>query len=67
MGYYTKKELSDKDWKTQLAMRYPNIPKGEKVELIDGHVSNLYGSFARVKWNGNIYDVNVYDLEFVEE
>lgn len=30
MGYYTKKELSDKDWKTQLAMRYPNIPKGEK-------------------------------------
>ena len=46
MGFYTKRELSDQDWMTQLAKGYSNIPKGERVEIIDGYVSNLYGSFA---------------------
>lgn len=67
MGFYTKRELSDQDWKTQLAKGYSNIPKGERIEIIDGYVSNLYGSFARVKWNGHVYDVNVRDLEFIKE
>ena len=52
---------------TQLVKGYSSIPKGERVEIIDGYVFNLYGDFARVKWNGYMYDVNVNDLEFVKE
>ena len=66
MGYYARRELSDHDWKTQIAKKYPNIPRGSKVELMR-HVDNLYGSFVRVRWNGNIYDVHMYDLEYMEE
>lgn len=66
MGYYTRRELSDQDWKVQLARKYPNIPKGSKVELMNGWI-NFYESFVRVRWNGKIYDVRMSDLEYVEE
>ena len=57
----TKRELCDQDWKTQLAKRYPNIPKGEEVTFLRKY-NNMYGAFCDVLWNGNVYSVCAEDL-----
>lgn len=52
-------ELDDEDWKTQLARKYPNIPAGSKVKIIEENYVNFYGGpWTRVKWNGNTYWVD---------
>lgn len=58
-----KRELSDNDWKTQLARGYKNIPKGAEVEFIEDY-TNLYGIFAKVRYDGQIYYVDKEELDF---
>ena len=49
-------ELADEDWKTQFARRYPNIPKGTLVNVLQEDYYNFYGGpWTRVEWNGNWY------------
>lgn len=50
------KELSNEDYRTQLARGYSNIPKGSEVEVL-GTLKNFYGEFARVSYEGNTYYV----------
>lgn len=66
MGWYAKRELSDEDWKTQLAKKYGNIPAGAKV-TIEGVVTNFYGTYASVRYNGRHYYVDLDDLEYRTE
>lgn len=51
-------ELSNEDWKTQLARGYPNVPKGAEVKVIDTEFKNLYGHFFKIEWNDNTYYVS---------
>lgn len=52
-------ELADEDWKTQAARKYPNIPKGSKVNVLQENMYNWYGGpWTRVEWNDNWYWVN---------
>lgn len=52
-------ELHDEDWKTQYARKYPNIPAGAKVKILQEDYVNFYGGpWTRVEWNGNWYWVN---------
>ena len=52
-------ELANEDWKTQLALKYPNIPKGAEVGIIEENYYNFYGGpWTRVEWNGNWYWVD---------
>lgn len=52
-------ELANEDWKTQLALKYPNIPKGAEVGIIEENYCNFYGGpWTRVEWNGNWYWVD---------
>ena len=60
-------ELVDEDWKTQLARKYPNVPKGAKVKILQENYINFYGGpWSRIEWNGNWYWVSSKDLEIVE-
>lgn len=37
-------------------MKYPNIPKGAEVGIIEENYCNFYGGpWTRVEWNGNWY------------
>lgn len=38
----TLEELADEDWKTQLARKYPNIPKGAVVNVLQEDMYNWY-------------------------
>lgn len=60
----TLKELADEDYKTQLARRYKNIPKGAIVSVVDDKFTNLYGTFCIVRYKDNTYHVNKRDLDF---
>ena len=52
-------ELADEDWKTQLVQKYPDIPKGSKVNVLQENMYNWYGGpWTRVEWNGHWYWVN---------
>lgn len=62
----TLKELCDEDWKTQLARKYPNIPKGAEVDVID-NVSNFYGYFVWVNYNDQSYYVKEEDIKRKDE
>ena len=49
-------ELADEDWKTQAARKYPNIPKGSVVYVIQEDYYNWYGGpWTKVEWNNNLY------------
>ena len=49
-------EISDEDWKTQLARKYPNIPAGEMVAIVQEDYMNFYGGpWSRVMWHDNLY------------
>lgn len=67
MKAITVKELSNEDWKTQLARKYGNIPPNTEVEVIKQDVMNFYGSWCLVEYNGNRYYVDEKDLIFKEE
>lgn len=56
--------LSDEDYKTQLARGYDDIPAGAEVEFY-GYFTNFYGRFAQVKYKGNTYSVPPYGIKFV--
>ena len=66
MGWYAKSELPDSDWKTQLAKGYGNIPKGARVEFVRV-MSNFYGTYASVRYDGRHYYVRKSELEYREE
>lgn len=66
MGWYAKSELPDSDWKTQLAKGYGNIPKDARV-VFEGVMSNFYGTYASVQYNGRHYYVKQSELEYREE
>lgn len=52
-------ELADEDWKTQAARKYPNIPRGSIVNVLQEDYYNFYGGpWIRVEWSGNWYWVN---------
>jgi len=52
-------ELADEDWKTQLARKYPNIPKGSIVNVLQENMYNWYGGpWTRVEWKDNWYWVS---------
>ena len=57
-------ELSDEDWKTQLAHKYSNIPEGVIVDIIDEDIQNYYGTWQLVRWNGNTYYVSKRNLNY---
>ena len=49
-------EVADEDWKTQLARKYPNIPAGTRVAVLQEDYYNWYGGpWTRVEWNNNLY------------
>ena len=59
-----KRDLADKDWKTQLARGYPDIPKGSTVKIIEEGMVNFYGGpWTRVEFDGNWYWVAEDDIE----
>lgn len=64
--YITKSSLCDGDWRTQAAMGYGNIPKGEEVKFIS-EFSNFYGLWVEVAWGGERYSVRHSDLIVREE
>ena len=65
MKAITKIELSDQDWKTQLARGYPNIPAGEEVTIINEDYINFYGTWCEVLWNNNRYYVSKQNLKIL--
>ena len=49
-------ELFDEDWKTQAALKYPNVPEGSIVNVLQEDYYNWYGGpWAKVEWDGNWY------------
>lgn len=55
----TLEELADEDWETQLARKYPNIPKGSIVNVLQEDYYNFYGGpWTRVEWKDNLYWVS---------
>lgn len=49
-------EIADEDWKTQLAQKYPDIPKDSIVNVLQENYYNWYGGpWTRVEWNNNLY------------
>jgi hypothetical protein len=63
--YIAKKELSDNDFRTQAALKYPNIPAGAEVEHIET-ITNFYGRYAKVRWNRTLYYVKPDDIKKIE-
>ena len=53
--YFTNCVVANKDWKTQLARGYPNIPANEEVKMIQEEYANFYGVWCIVEWKGNLY------------
>ncbi len=49
------KEISNEDWKTQLAQGYPNVPKGAEVKILERDFRNFYGRWTLIQYNGNQY------------
>jgi hypothetical protein len=64
--YCALKELSDCDYKTQMAKGYGNIPKYAEVEFVR-YIQNLYGNYMRVRYKGIVYDVRPEDIVIIEE
>ena len=60
-------ELSDEDWKTQMAHGYPNIPKGATVKVLNENYQNYYGIFCEVEYNGRHYYVDPMGIEFLTQ
>lgn len=60
-------ELSDEDWKTQMAKGYPNIPKGATVKVISENYQNYYGIFCEVEYNGRYYYVDPNGIKFLTQ
>lgn len=60
----TKRTLCDQDWKTQLARGYVNIPENSVVKVLEENIVNLYGSWVRVEYKGNLYYVSKDDLDY---
>lgn len=63
----TKQTLCDQDWKTQLAVKYPNIPANCVVEVVEDNFVNFYGQWAKVIWRNNSYYVDKKSLDFSEQ
>ena len=64
--YCALKELSDCDYKTQMAKGYGNIPKYAEVEFVK-YFRNLYGDYMRIRYKDRIYDVKSEDIMIIEE
>ncbi len=64
--YITKHSLCDGDSKTQIALGYSNIPKGEEVKFVR-EFSNFYGWWVDVAWGGRRYSVRHSNLIVREE
>jgi hypothetical protein len=64
----TTEKISNEDWKTQLTRKYPDIPKGSIVNVLQEDYYNFYGGpWTRVEWNGNWYwtsPSNIKKLDF---
>ena len=58
------REIYDEDYETQMALKYPNIPKGEIVEYL-GALHNFYGDYVKVLWNNRTYVTTWDKLEAV--
>ncbi len=58
------REIYDEDFKTQAALKYPNIPKGEIVEYL-GEFRNFYGDYVKVLWNNRRYNTTWDKLEVI--
>ena len=69
MGKFAQalQELSDEDWKTQMAHGYPNIPKGATVKVLNEKYQNYYGTFCEVEYNGRHYYVDPMGIEFLTQ
>ena len=60
----TLREIYDEDFKTQVALKYPNIPANEIVEYMN-EFHNFYGYYVRVLWNNRVYDTTWDKLEVI--
>jgi len=57
-------ELADEDWKTQSARKYPNVPAGAVIEVVEEGYVNFYGGpWTRIRYNGELYWVDPMKLE----
>lgn len=64
--FTTKRECRDGAWQTQLARGYENIPEGRTVHF-DKLWMNMDGVWARVVWQGHIYDIRPDALRIVTQ
>lgn len=60
------KELFNEDIMTQIARRYGNIPKGAEIDYVKD-VTNMYGNFALVRYEGNNYYVKKQHIMIGED
>ena len=60
-------EISNEDWKTQLAQGYPNVPKGSEVKILQRDFRNFYGRWVLIQWNGNKYYTRMEYIKEVED
>lgn len=58
-------DVYNEDWKTAISRQQKPIPKGEIVEYIES-LTNYYGYWWRVKYNGFYYYVNPNDFKELE-
>lgn len=64
--FFTKRECRDGDWKMQMAKGYPNIPEGRPVHFAQLWM-NMDGVWARVSWQGRLYDIRPDALRIVTQ
>ena len=60
----TLREIYDEDFKTQVVLKYPNIPANEIVEYMN-EFHNFYGYYVRVLWNNRTYVTTWDKLEAI--
>ena len=56
------KELCNEDYKTRIALKQPNIPKGTVLE-IEETITNFYGRYHVVEYGGHLYYIAPNDVE----
>ena len=59
------KDICDEDWKTAIAHGNPIIPRGTVVEL-DKIISNLYGLYFVIRYNGYLFYTYPHDFEYID-
>ena len=65
MKVKAKTELWNEDYKTQIALGYPNIPEGTILE-VKNTITNFYGKYYEIVYDGHLYYINPRNVEVLE-